>query len=88
MKSVRATSVVVAGVTRTGRILILLVALLIAGCHSTPGGGSLSRFEFNEPHMGTMFTITLYARDEAAAKAGAQAAPAKLPAGPAGVVTR
>jgi thiamine biosynthesis lipoprotein len=48
--------------------------LLLAGCQSPPKTSSLARFEFNEPHMGTMFSVTLYAPDEKAAKAGAQAA--------------
>jgi len=38
------------------------------------------RFEFKQPHMGTLFTITLYARGELAARVGADAAFAKIAA--------
>src|SRR5262245_47930803 len=34
----------------------------------------LSRFTFTEPHMGTRFKITVYARDEDTAKSAAKAA--------------
>jgi len=36
------------------------------------------RFEFKQPHMGTLFTITLYTRDEANAKSATDAAFAKI----------
>src|SRR5436305_13060009 len=39
---------------------------------------SLTRFAFNEPHMGTMFTITLYAPDRATAQNAAKEAFARI----------
>src|SRR5438046_7267053 len=41
---------------------------------SRPAGGTYSRFEFTEPHMGTLFRIILYAADEPAAKRASAAA--------------
>ncbi len=43
-----------------------------------PPAGSLQRFEYGEPHMGTLFSITLYAPDKSAADAAAQAAFEKI----------
>ncbi len=54
------------------RISALL--LLLAGCATAPTGSTLQRFEFQSPHMGTLFAITLYAPDSAAATNAAQAA--------------
>ena len=48
------------------------------GCRSTPVTESWQRFEFQQPHMGTWFTITLYARGELAARVGTDAAFAGL----------
>jgi thiamine biosynthesis lipoprotein len=57
------------------RIFPLLVLLLfLAACRSTPTEKPLQRFAFSHPAMGTLMTITLYAPDAAAAKAGAAAA--------------
>jgi len=48
---------------------------LLTGCHSTLSTAhSLQRFEFSEPHMGTLFAITLYAPDQANAVQASQAA--------------
>ncbi|HEX3800928.1 MAG TPA: FAD:protein FMN transferase [Verrucomicrobiae bacterium] len=55
-----------------------MVALLLAGCHSVKDSEALARFEFNEPHMGTLFSITLYARDAGEANAAAEAAFAEV----------
>lgn len=64
-----------------GGILALLGALIcLSGCHSPPVADSLHRFEFKQPHMGTLFTITLYARGELAARVGVEAAFAKIAA--------
>jgi len=58
--------------------LVLPVILSLIGCRSI--SPSLSRFEFQQPHMGTLFTITLYALDEARARAASDAAFAKIAA--------
>src|SRR5579863_10389451 len=47
---------------------------MASGCRSGRQTTALSRFEFNEPHMGTLFSITLYAPDADAATAAAEAA--------------
>ncbi len=61
--------------------LLLVTVVLAGGCISsaaepTPPAPKpeLSRFEFNHPQMGTMFRVVLYAPDEPAAKAAADAA--------------
>ena len=51
-----------------------MLLLFAGGCQSGTQSGPLSRFEFNEPHMGTVFSITLYAPDADAATAAAEAA--------------
>jgi thiamine biosynthesis lipoprotein len=38
----------------------------------------LQRFEFSEPHMGTLFSITMYAPDEVSARGGAEEAFARV----------
>jgi thiamine biosynthesis lipoprotein len=55
-----------------------LIALLLFGCQSANDARQLSRFEFNEPHMGTLFSITLYAHDAGEANAAAEAAFAEV----------
>jgi len=50
--------------------------LLTAGCRTVVS--PLSRFEFRQPHMGTLFTITLYAPDEATARVASDAAFARI----------
>jgi len=55
-------------------------ALLLAGCRSAPPVPPLTRFEFKQPHMGTLFTITLYAATEAQGRAASDAAFAKIAA--------
>ena len=42
------------------------------------GSGPLQRFEFQQPHMGTLFTIKVYAADETTARAGTDAAFARV----------
>lgn len=48
--------------------------LLVAGCRSTPPQPALNRFEFKHPAMGTLFSITLFAPEERAARSAADAA--------------
>ena len=74
-------------VARRGRIFAdcgfgaLLGAMVwLSGCRTAPGPENLQRFEFKQPHMGTLFTITLYARGELAARVGADTAFAKIAA--------
>lgn len=57
-----------------------LCVLLLCGCRTAPAPPSLERFEFKQPHMGTLFTITLYAPDAAIASAAAEAAGEKIAA--------
>jgi thiamine biosynthesis lipoprotein len=52
---------------------------LATGCRSTPDSG-LHRYEFKQPHMGTLFAITLYAPHEAKAREASGAAFAKIAA--------
>src|SRR5688500_13685476 len=44
-----------------------LAACVFIACASAAPAPSLSRFEFSEPHMGTTFTVVLYAPDAARA---------------------
>jgi FAD:protein FMN transferase len=53
---------------------LLITLTLLAGCHTPPPASDLRRFEFTSPHMGTLFTITLYATDASVAEAAAQQA--------------
>jgi thiamine biosynthesis lipoprotein len=53
---------------------LLVLLLIIVGCKSETESRPLSRFEFNEPHMGTLFSVTLYAPDADTATAAAEAA--------------
>jgi thiamine biosynthesis lipoprotein len=55
------------------------MALVTSGCRTTPAP-PLSRFEFQQPHMGTLFSITLYAPDKAAARTASDAAFARIAA--------
>ena len=50
---------------------------LLAGCRTVPPP-ALSRYEFAEPHMWTLWHITLYASDEATARAAVRAAFARV----------
>ncbi|MBI3853543.1 MAG: FAD:protein FMN transferase [Verrucomicrobia bacterium] len=47
--------------------------LFVSGC-STPATHSLQRFEFTQPQMGSLFSITLYAPDKVTADQAAKAA--------------
>ena len=48
--------------------------MLLAGCQSLPRTQSLQRFEFTQPQMGSLFSITLYALDKATADQAAKSA--------------
>lgn len=63
-----------------GSLALLGAMLWLSGCRSTPVTEDLQRFEFQQPHMGTLFKITLYARGELAARVGADAAFARIAA--------
>jgi thiamine biosynthesis lipoprotein len=52
----------------------LLSFLFLTGCRSTPATHSLQRFEFTQPQMGSLFSITLYALDKATADQAAKSA--------------
>lgn len=62
--------------------LVLPTLLLLVAYHasrgieppSSPQKPYLSRFQFRSPHMGTLFQITLYATNQAAAESAAEAA--------------
>lgn len=56
-----------------GLLFSALMLCCVVGCRSVPTV-PLSRFEFQQPHMGTLFTITLYATNEATASNAANAA--------------
>ena len=51
-----------------------VLLFFLTGCRSISQSDSPSRFEFSEPHMGTLFSITLYAADSASASIAAEAA--------------
>ena len=60
---------------RAGSVVAVLAsALFLAGCRSPSSGRTLQRYEFKSPHMGTLFSITLYAPDRATATNAAAAA--------------
>ena len=65
-----------------GLVLLLLLAgsLVLSGCRSRAPVPALQRFEFKQPHMGTLFTLTLYAPNEVAASVAAEAAFGKIAA--------
>ena len=64
--------------TQTRILTLLLLVASLVGCRVGLPGERLNRFEFKQPHMGTLFTITLYAPDEAKARAATDAAFAKI----------
>jgi thiamine biosynthesis lipoprotein len=57
-------------------ISIFIIGLL-TGCRTRPDA-ALQRYEFQQPHMGTMFSITLYAPDEMKAREASDAAFTKV----------
>lgn len=52
---------------------MILAGLVLTGTQTAPAL-ALSRFEFEESHMGTTFRVVLYAADDAAARAASRAA--------------
>ena len=50
----------------------------LVGCRSISEPAASARCEFQQPHMGTLFTVTLYATNEVFARAAADAAFAKV----------
>lgn len=57
----------------------LLAALLLTGCAGRrPPAAALTRFEFAQPQMGLPFRIVVYAADGGEARAGAEAAFARI----------
>ena len=58
-------------------LLLTLTAILLQGC-STPNIPREARYEFTEPHMGTLWTITLFASSEMQARTAAHAAFAEI----------
>jgi FAD:protein FMN transferase len=61
-------------------VTCLCAAGLLVGCRTAPEGGALSRYEFAEPHMGTLWRITLYAPDQLAASNAVRSAFARVAA--------
>ncbi len=61
-------------------LLALSLLAMACGCRSHPPASGGQRFEFKQPHMGTLFTLTLYAADEVTAAAAAAAAGEKIAA--------
>ena len=57
---------------------LVLILFFFAGCASIRNDTSLTRFEFQQPHMGTLFIITLYATNETSARVGSDAAFSKI----------
>jgi len=58
------------------RVAGIFLLMLAVGCQTTKPSldADLARFEFASPHMGTMFSITLYASNHTAASQAAEAA--------------
>jgi len=55
-----------------------LLIILTASCRSTPPAPPLQRFEFSSAHMGTRFSITLFAPEKQLAESAAEAAFQKI----------
>jgi thiamine biosynthesis lipoprotein len=69
------------GVRRCLSAVLLLIGLgCLTGCRSVRPSDPLQRYEFTHPAMGTLFTITLFAPGGEAARAGTQAAFARIDA--------
>jgi thiamine biosynthesis lipoprotein len=73
------TKTVYSSARSVSNLLLLAVALVsVGGCRATKPESPTKRFEFQQPHMGTLFTITLYAPDELEAQSAATAAFARV----------
>lgn len=64
----------------TQAAVAFLVCATLGGCRTSVPNVPLHRFAFQQPHMGTLFSITLYAPDESVARAASEAAFAKIAA--------
>lgn len=60
--------------------LVIAGAPFMCGCRTAPSPHGLQRFEFKQAHMGTQFTLTFYAPDEASATVAAEAVAEKIAA--------
>lgn len=56
------------------RLLCVSVLMLLSGCSTTEPNPRLQRFQYASPHMGTTFSITLYAESKLQAEEATQAA--------------
>jgi thiamine biosynthesis lipoprotein len=56
--------------------IAVLAFLFFTGCHTTskPAETNLTRYEFSEPHMGTLITVTMFAPSTYTANGAAEAA--------------
>ncbi len=54
--------------------IVVLVALAVFLVASEASAGELQRYQFSQPHMGTLYRIVVYAPNEEAAKTAAGAA--------------
>lgn len=61
-------------------IMGLAALLLVSGCASITSPAPLTRYEFEQPHMGTLFKVTLYSTNKASARIASDAAFAKIAA--------
>jgi thiamine biosynthesis lipoprotein len=63
-----------------GKHVLISVLIIFAGfwAVNATGGPALKRFTFSEPHMGTLFSLILYAPDEATAQKAAKEAFARI----------
>ncbi|HEX9046305.1 MAG TPA: FAD:protein FMN transferase [Verrucomicrobiae bacterium] len=52
----------------------MLAILFLTGCKTSQNATAFQRFQFTSPHMGTLFTITLYAPDKTVAAIASQKA--------------
>lgn len=64
--------------SRRGYVMFFFVMLMLVGCRTFQLASKLERFKFQQPHMGTLFIITLYAVDQSTARDAANAAFAKV----------
>ncbi len=64
-------------VVATGFIVVFLLG---GGCASKNNAAALKRFEFEQPHMGTLFKVSLYATNETSASGASAATFAKVAA--------
>lgn len=58
----------------------ILICAAFTGCRAPAPTGALHRFEFKQPHMGTLFTLLLYAPDAMAAREASDLAFARIAA--------